>query len=71
MLMNEAYGTFVKTQEESDSESISNCENSSSGSINNLTGTLIIIILALYPIGLYRVILLSLNPHFFKKCKCF
>ncbi|XP_015372919.1 PREDICTED: DENN domain-containing protein 2A-like [Diuraphis noxia] len=33
MLMNEAYGTFVKTQEESDS----NCEDSSSGSINNLT----------------------------------
>lgn len=38
MLMNEAYSTFVKTQEESDS----NCEDSSSGSINNLTGTLII-----------------------------
>jgi len=47
MLMNEAYGTFVKTQEESDSESISNCEDSSSGSINNLTGMLIIIFLAL------------------------
>uniref|UniRef100_A0A2S2NTL5 Suppression of tumorigenicity 5 protein n=1 Tax=Schizaphis graminum TaxID=13262 RepID=A0A2S2NTL5_SCHGA len=37
MLMNEAYGTFVKNQDESDSESISNCEDSSSGSINNLT----------------------------------
>lgn len=38
MLMNEAYGTFIKVREESDSESISNNDNSSSGSINNLTG---------------------------------
>lgn len=40
MLVNEAYGTFIKTreQEESDSESISNNEDNSSGSINNFTG---------------------------------
>jgi len=38
MLMNEAYGTFTKSHEESDSESVSNNEDSSSGSINNLTG---------------------------------
>lgn len=36
--MNEAYGTFIKVQEESDSESNSNNEDSSSESINNLTG---------------------------------
>lgn len=35
MLMNEAYGTFI---EESDSESICNNEDSSSGSINNING---------------------------------
>lgn len=40
MLMNEAYGTFTKPQEESDSESISNNEDSSCGSLNNLTGKL-------------------------------
>lgn len=38
MIMNEAYGTFIKAQEESDSESISNNEGSSNGSINNLVG---------------------------------
>lgn len=40
MLVNEAYGTFIKAREreESDSESISNNEDNSSGSINNLTG---------------------------------
>uniref|UniRef100_A0A2S2PY96 Suppression of tumorigenicity 5 protein n=1 Tax=Sipha flava TaxID=143950 RepID=A0A2S2PY96_9HEMI len=36
MLMNEAYGTFIKTREESDSESISNNEDNSNGLINNL-----------------------------------
>ncbi|VVC32547.1 Hypothetical protein CINCED_3A023163 [Cinara cedri] len=36
MLMNEAYGTFI---EESDSESICNNEDSSSGSINNINDT--------------------------------
>lgn len=41
MLVNEAYGTFIKVKEESDSESVSNNDNSSSGSINNLTGKLI------------------------------
>lgn len=38
MLMNEAYGTFIKTLEESDSESLSNNEDNSNGSINNLAG---------------------------------
>lgn len=38
MLMNEAYGTFIKTRDESDSESVSNNEDTSSGSINNVTG---------------------------------
>lgn len=38
MLMNEAYGTFIKTREESDSESVSNNEDNSSGLINNLAG---------------------------------
>lgn len=38
MLMNEAYGTFIKVQEESDSESISNNDDSSNGSTNNLVG---------------------------------
>jgi phage host-nuclease inhibitor protein Gam len=38
MLMNEAYGTFIKTREESDSESISNNEDNSNGLINNLVG---------------------------------
>lgn len=38
MLMNEAYCTLTKSQDESDSESISNNDDSSSGSINNLTG---------------------------------
>lgn len=37
MLMNKAYGTF-KVKEECDSESISNNEDSSSGSINNIIG---------------------------------
>lgn len=38
MLMNEAYGTFIKIRDESDSESVSNNEDISSGSINNITG---------------------------------
>lgn len=37
MLMNKAYGSF-KVQEECDSESISNNEDSSSGSITSIIG---------------------------------
>lgn len=37
MLVDEAYG-FIKARDESDSESISNNEDNSSGSISNLTG---------------------------------
>lgn len=37
--MNEAYGSFNKSQEDgSDSESAFNTEGSSNGSLNNLTG---------------------------------